>query len=123
MALVSYPLSLPAPLQKGYSGKFTPAVLLEDGEKGWQSQRLLSYGAPETLTISIMLTTQAEYRTWLHFIESLDNGNDWFSITLLDRNYRCRIQNGKWTETLNCRTETKVIRELKMTLDAELIVE
>ena len=121
MALVSYPLGLPKPLQKNYRISVKPAMTTDEPTNGKTENRLISYNAPFSLSCSIMLTTVLQYQTWLGFLSDLHGGNDYFTITLLGTSYKARIQSGKWSEKLNCRTENKVIREISFTLDLEVL--
>lgn len=119
--MISYPQTLPKPLQAEFSLKYQPN-LLKDGEtSGYVDQRLLTFGNHGSLSTAIMINTIAEYETWLEFIDNLNDGTDWFSITMLGTNYKARIQSGKWNESLNCRTETKIIRKITFTLDLEVL--
>ena len=121
MALVSYPLGLPKPLQKNYRISVKPAMTTDEPTNGKTDNRLISYNAPFSLTTSIMLTTVLQYQTWLSFMNDLNGGNDWFSISMLGTDYRARIQSGKWSEKLTCRTSNKLIREISFTLDLEVL--
>ena len=121
MALVSYPLGLPKPLQKNFRISVKPAMTTDEPTNGKTDNRLISYNAPFSLSCSIMLTTVLQYQTWLGFLSDLHGGNDYFTITLLGTSYKARIQSGKWSEKLNCRTENKVIREISFTLDLEVL--
>ena len=119
MSLIIYPAGLPKPLQKGYGVKVTPNIVRDEGQGGAVGQRVLTYGNPQTVSCSIMLSTQVEYRTWLAFLKVLHDGNDWFLMDMLGKTVKCRLQSGKWSCSLNCRTDTKVFREIKLTLDVE----
>lgn len=119
MAIVSYPLGLPKPLQKNYRISVKPAMTTDEPTNGKTDNRLISYNAPFSLSCSIMLTTDAQYDIWKSFIGSLHYGNDYFLITLFNQNCKARIQSGKWTERLVCNTSSGVIREINLTLDLE----
>ena len=121
MALVSYPLGLPKPLQKNYRISVKPAMTTDEPTNGKTENRLISYNAPFSLSCSIMLTTVLQYQTWLGFLNDLNGGNDWFSISMLGTDYRARIQSGKWSEKLVCNTAAGAIREINLTLDLEVI--
>lgn len=121
MSLVSYPLGLPKPLQKNYRISVKPAMTTDEPTNGKTENRLISYNAPFSLSCSIMLTTVLQYQTWLGFLNDLNGGNDWFSISMLGTDYRARIQSGKWSEKLVCNTSSGVIREINLTLDLEVL--
>lgn len=121
MSLVSYPLGLPKPLQKNYRISVKPAMTTDEPTNGKTENRLISYNAPFSLSCSIMLTTVLQYQTWLGFLNDLNSGNDWFSISMLGTDYRARIQSGKWSEKLVCNTSSGAIREITMTLDLEVL--
>lgn len=121
MSLVSYPLGLPKPLQKNYRISVKPAMTMDEPTNGKTENRLISYNAPFSLSCSIMLTTVLQYQTWLGFLNDLNSGNDWFSISMLGTDYRARIQSGKWSEKLTCRASNKIIREISFTLDLEVL--
>lgn len=117
--MISYPQTLPKPLQAEFSLKYQPN-LLKDGETtGYVDQRLLTFGNHGSLSTAIIINTIAEYETWLEFIDNLNDGTDWFSIILFNTTYKARIQSGKWNETLNCRTAIQIIRKISFTLDLE----
>lgn len=109
------------PLQKNYRVSVKPAMITDEPANGKTDNRLISYNAPFSLSCSIMLTTVLQYQTWLGFLNDLNSGCDWFTISMLGTDYRARIQSGKWSEKLNCRTENKVIREISFTLDLEVL--
>lgn len=119
--MITYPATLPKPLQSDFSFKYQPNILRESEGDGYQEQRLLSYNAPQSLSVAIMLNTIEEYQTWLAFMDSLNDGCNWFGIEMLGTTYKARLQSGKWSETLNCRTEDAVIRKISFTLDVEVV--
>ena len=119
--MITYPATLPKPLQSDFSMKYQPNILRDSESNGYQEQRLLSYNTPQSLSVAIMLNTVEEYQTWLDFIEQLSDGCDWFSIEMLDTTYKARLQSGKWSETLTCRTADAVIRKISFTLDVEVV--
>lgn len=121
VAIVLYPNDLPKPLQADFSMSWSPNLLRESEGSGYLAQRLLTYGNTQTLSTAIILNTVEEYQSWLDFVRRLNDGCDWFRIILFQNEYRARLQSGKWSETLICRTETVVMRKISFTLDLEFV--
>lgn len=120
-----YPMTLPRPLQSGYTTKHKPNMLRTAMADGYTRQRLVNQGAPDTVTIGICLT-ESQYRTFLTWYKSeIRSGQDWFIMPLLSTEedsaiqYKyVRIQNGEVNAALQS-TGAKVgsIYKLTMTLD------
>lgn len=120
-----YPVTLPRPLQSGYTTKHKPNMLRTAMADGYTRQRLVNQGAPDTVTIGICLT-EAQYRAFLTWYKSeIRSGQDWFIMPLLSTEedsaiqYKyVRIQNGEVNAALQS-TGAKVgsIYKLSMTLD------
>lgn len=120
-----YPMTLPRPLQSGYTTKHKPNMLRTTMADGYTRQRLVNQGAPDTVNIGICLT-EAQYRAFLTWYKSeIRSGQDWFIMPLLSTEedsaiqYKyVRIQNGEVNAALQS-TGAKVgsIYKLTMTLD------
>ena len=120
-----YPMTLPRPLQSGYTSRHKPNMLRTAMSDGYTRQRLVNQGAPDTVNIGICLT-EAQYRAFLTWYKSeIRSGQDWFIMPLLSTEsddaiqYKyVRIQNGEVNATLQS-TGAKVgsIYKLTMALD------
>lgn len=120
-----YPMTLPRPLQSGYTSRHKPNMLRTAMSDGYTRQRLVNQGAPDTVNIGICLT-EAQYRAFLTWYKSeIRSGQDWFIMPLLSTEedsaiqYKyVRIQNGEVNAALQS-TGAKVgsIYKLTMTLD------
>lgn len=98
-----YPLSLPLPLQSGYSIKRAPSVLRTTMTDGSVFQRRMRKYAPLTanVTISLLGERKAEFDA---FITKCEDGASWFIMPLLIGTKieprKVRIQSGKTNSTL-----------------------
>lgn len=120
-----YPMTLPRPLQSGYTTKHKPNMLRTAMADGYTRQRLINQGAPDTVNVGICLT-ESQYKEFLTWYKSyIRCGQDWFIMPLLSTEedsaiqYKyVRIQNGEVTAALQS-TGAKVgsIYKLSMTLD------
>lgn len=120
-----YPITLPRPLQSGYTSRHKPNMLRTAMSDGYTRQRLVNQGAPDTVNIGICLT-ESQYRAFLVWYKSeIRSGQDWFIMPLLSTEsdqpiqYKyVRIQNGEVNAALQT-TGAKVgsIYKLTMTLD------
>ena len=121
-----YPMSLPRPLQTGYTSKHKPNMLRTRMSDGYVRQRLVNQGAPDTVSIQICLTEE-QYRTFISWYKGdIQSGASWFVMPLLSVDvdtsiqYRyVRIQNGEVDAALVTTNEDDGgIYKLSMTLDA-----
>lgn len=121
-----YPMSLPRPLQTGYTSKHKPNMLRTRMSDGYVRQRLVNQGAPDTVSIQICLTEE-QYRTFISWYKGdIQSGASWFVMPLLSVDvdtsiqYRyVRIQNGEVDASLVTTNEDDGgIYKLSMTLDA-----
>lgn len=120
-----YPMTLPRPLQSGYTSRHKPNMLRTAMSDGYTRQRLINQGAPDTVNVGICLT-ESQYRTFLTWYKSeIRSGQDWFVMPLLSTEedsaiqYKyVRIQNGEVNAALQS-TGAKVgsIYKLTMSLD------
>lgn len=122
-----YPVDLPRPLQSGYTSKHAPNMLRTQMADGYTRQRLINQGAPDTVSITILLC-DADYRKLIQWYKSdIRSGQDWFIIPLLavdseiegDLQYRyVRIQNGIINASLvTTSAKARSIYRVTMTLD------
>lgn len=120
-----YPNSLPRPLQTGYTIKHKANMLRTQMSDGYVRQRLVNQGAPDTLSVQ-MIMTELEYRTLIEWYKGdIQCGADWFVMPLLSVDtdqhiqYRyVRIQGGEIDASVvsTNRTEGTIYR-VSMTLD------
>lgn len=121
-----YPASFPKPLQTGYSSKHRPNMLRTSMSDGYVRQRLVNQGAPDTLSIQIMLN-ESQYKEFVSWYKGdIQCGASWFVMPLLavdtegSIQYRyVRIQNGEFTASVVTTSPSDgTIYRLNMTLDA-----
>lgn len=122
-----YPVDLPRPLQSGYTSKHAPNMLRTQMADGYTRQRLVNQGAPDTVSVTILLR-DADYRKLIQWYKSdIRSGQDWFIMPLLavdseiegDLQYRyVRIQNGAINAALvTTSAKARSIYRVTMTLD------
>ena len=120
-----FPASMPKALQSGYTSKHSPNILRTQMSDGYCRQRLVNQGAPDTVSVSFVVS-EAQYRDFLQWFKAdIQCGASWFVIPLLsvDANqsiaYRyARIQNGEVTAAVISTNQTQgTIYKLSMTLD------
>lgn len=122
-----YPIDLPRPLQSGYTSKHAPNMLRTAMADGYTRQRLINQGAPDTVSVTILLC-DADYRKLIQWYKSdIRSGQDWFIMPLLavdseiegDLQYRyVRIQNGIINASLvTTSAKARSIYRVTMTLD------
>lgn len=121
-----YPSELPKPLQSGYSAKHRPNMLRTNMSDGYVRQRLVNQGAPDTLSIQIMLN-ESQYKEFISWYKGdIQCGASWFVMPMLavdtedSIQYRyVRIQNGEFTASVVTTSPSDgTIYRLNMTLDA-----
>ena len=120
-----FPASMPKALQSGYTSKHSPNILRTQMSDGYCRQRLVNQGAPDTVSVSFVVT-ETQYRDFLQWFKAdIQCGASWFVIPLLsvDANqsiaYRyARIQNGEVTAAVISTNPTQgTIYKVSMTLD------
>lgn len=120
-----YPNSLPRPLQTGYTIKHKANMLRTQMSDGYVRQRLVNQGAPDTLSVQ-MIMTELEYRTLIEWYKGdIQCGADWFVMPLLSVDtdqhiqYRyVRIQGGEIDASVVSTNQTEgTIYRVSMTLD------
>lgn len=116
---------MPKPLQSGYTSKHSPNILRTQMSDGYCRQRLVNQGAPDTVSVSFVVS-ETQYRDFLQWFKAdIQCGASWFVIPLLsvDANqsiaYRyARIQNGEVTAAVISTNPTRgTIYKVSMTLD------
>ena len=121
-----YPSNMPMPQQSSYTSRHKPNILRTQMSDGYARQRLVNQGAPDSLSVQILLT-ESLYREFLEWFKgNIQCGASWFVMPLLsvDNNthteYRyVRIQNGELTATLvTTNNNDGSIYRLTMNLDA-----
>lgn len=121
-----YPSEFPKPLQSGYSSKHRPNMLRTSMSDGYVRQRLVNQGAPDTLSIQIILN-ESQYKEFVSWYKGdIQCGASWFVMPLLavdaedSIQYRyVRIQNGEFTASvLTTNANAGTIYKITMTLDA-----
>lgn len=117
-----YPLTLPLPLQSGYSIKRAPSVLRTTMTDGSVFQRRMRKYAPLTanVTISLQGERKAEFDA---FITKCEDGAAWFVMPLLIGTKieprRVRIQSGKTSESLTFRSDGGALWQVALTMDID----
>lgn len=120
-----YPNSLPRPLQTGYTIKHKANMLRTQMSDGYVRQRLVNQGAPDTLSVQ-MIMTELEYRTLIEWYKGdIQCGASWFVMPLLSVDtdqhiqYRyVRIQGGEIDASVVSTNQTEgTIYRVSMTLD------
>lgn len=121
-----YPSEFPKPLQSGYSSKHRPNMLRTNMSDGYVRQRLVNQGAPDTLSIQIMLN-ESQYKEFVSWYKGdIQCGASWFVMPMLavdtddSIQYRyVRIQNGEFTASVVTTSPSDgTIYRINMTLDA-----
>ena len=121
-----YPSEFPKPLQSGYSSKHSPNMLRTSMSDGYVRQRLVNQGAPDTVSIQIMLN-ESQYKGFISWYKGdIQCGASWFVMPLLSVDiedsiqYRyVRIENGEYTASVVTTSPSDgTIYRLNMTLDA-----
>lgn len=121
-----YPSEFPKPLQSGYSSKHRPNMLRTSMSDGYVRQRLVNQGAPDAVSIQIILN-ENQYKRFLSWYKAdIQCGASWFVMPLLavdtdgSIQYRyVRIQNGEFTASVvSTSSSDGTIYRLNMTLDA-----
>ena len=120
-----YPQDLPKALQSGYTAKHKPNMLRTTMADGYVRQRLVNQGAPDTLSVQ-MIMTELEYRTLIEWYKGdIQCGASWFVMPVLSVDsdqhiqYRyVRIQNGEISASVVSTNPTEgTIYRVSMTLD------
>lgn len=120
-----FPASMPKALQSGYTSKHSPNILRTQMSDGYCRQRLVNQGAPDTVSVSFVVS-ETQYRDFLSWFKAdIQCGASWFVIPLLSVDaaqsiaYRCaRIQNGEVTAAVISTNPTQgTIYKVSMTLD------
>ena len=120
-----FPAGMPKPLQSGYTSKHSPNILRTQMSDGYCRQRLVNQGAPDTVSVSFVVT-ETQYRDFLQWFKAdIQCGAAWFVMPLLSVDsqqsveYRCvRIQNGEVTAAVISTNQNQgTIYKLSMTLD------
>ena len=120
-----FPAGMPKPLQSGYTAKHQPNILRTQMSDGYCRQRLVNQGAPDTVSVSFVVT-ETQYRDFLQWFKAdIQCGAAWFVIPLLSTEgsqslaYRyARIQNGEVTAAVISTNQNQgTIYKLSMTLD------
>lgn len=120
-----YPSALPRALQTGYSIKHKANMLRTQMSDGYVRQRLVNQGAPDTLSVQ-MIMTELEYRTLIEWYKAdIQCGASWFVMPVLSVDsdqhiqYRyVRIQNGEISASVVSTNPTEgTIYRVSMTLD------
>ena len=120
-----FPSGMPKALQSGYTSKHSPNILRTQMSDGYCRQRLVNQGAPDTVSVSFVVT-ETQYRDFLQWFKAdIQCGASWFVIPLLSTEgsqsiaYRyARIQNGEVTAAVISTNPTQgTIYKVSMTLD------
>ena len=122
----SYPSALPMPMQSGYTVRHKPNMVRTSMADGHVRQRLINQGAPDTVSVQIMMS-EKQYSLFIRWYKTeIRCGEDWFVMPLLSVDspgtiqYRhVRIQNGELSATVvSANKDDGVLYRISMTLDA-----
>lgn len=120
-----FPAGMPKALQSGYTSKHSPNILRTQMSDGYCRQRLVNQGAPDTVSVSFVVS-EVQYRDFLQWFKAdIQCGASWFVIPLLSVDaaqsiaYRyARIQNGEVTAAVISTNPIQgTIYKVSMTLD------
>ena len=109
MAYATYPTTLPAPRQSGYTESRTQNIIRTTFMNGQIKQRFINTGAPVSVNVSFSFNDK-QYGEFLYFVNSkINHGTDWFYLRTLYnyngtadvRNRLVRIQNGAFSTVLD----------------------
>ena len=122
---VSYPQSLPLPLQTGYKESYSPAVLRTNFADGSARQRVMVHNAKDKEASITLQLDEAQLAVFeLFYISDLLYGCNWFTMQLPDGNSNTartvRIKDGKYDKSLLFRNGTHSVWKITMTLDVKL---
>ena len=138
MSILSYPNTLPQPLQESYSADYKPSLIrttFTDGSArqrtmirttftdGSARQRTMPYNASDFSVSCVLMLTGAQWVDFWNFYKSLNYGSDWFTMNLpLDNsdsvNTRTvRIKNGAIKKDLQFRNTSNFVYKVSFTLD------
>ena len=112
MSILSYPNTLPQPLQESYSADYKPSLIRTTFTDGSARQRTMPYNASDFSVSCVLMLTGAQWVDFWNFYKSLNYGADWFTMNLpLDSsdtvNTRTvRIKNGEIKKDLQFRNSS-----------------
>ena len=122
-SILSYPNTLPQPLQESYSADYKPAMIRTTFTDGSARQRTMPYNASDFSVSCVLMLTGAQWVDFWNFYKSLGYGADWFTMNLpLDNsdsvNTRTvRIKNGQIKKDLQFRNTSNFVYKVSFTLD------
>ena len=96
-----FPSGMPKPLQSGYTSKHSPNILRTQMSDGYCRQRLVNQGAPDTVSVSFVVS-ETQYRDFLSWFKAdIQCGASWFvmyriSLTLDVSN--TIVDDGSWED-------------------------
>ena len=82
MSILSYPNTLPQPLQESYSADYKPALIRTTFTDGSARQRTMPYNASDFSVSCVLMLTGAQWVDFWNFYKSLNYGADWFTMNL-----------------------------------------
>ena len=123
MSILSYPGTLPQPLQESYSADYKPSMIRTTFTDGSARQRTMPYNASDFSVSCVLMLTGAQWVDFWNFYKNLNYGSDWFTMNLpLDNsdsvNTRTvRIKNGEIHKDLQFRNSSNFVYKVSFTLD------
>lgn len=122
---VSYPQSLPVPLQSGYKESYSPAVLRTSFADGSARQRVMVHNAKDKEASITLQLDEAQLAVFeVFYISDLTYGCAWFDMPLPDGNTNVtktvRIKDGKYDKSLLFRNGSHTMWKVTMTLDVKM---
>ncbi|MEE3451702.1 MAG: hypothetical protein VZR27_13600, partial [Acutalibacteraceae bacterium] len=82
MSILSYPVTLPQPLQESYSADYKPSLIRTTFTDGSARQRTMPYNASDFSVSCTLMLTGAQWVDFWNFYKSLNYGSDWFTMNL-----------------------------------------
>ena len=82
MSILSYPGTLPQPLQESYSADYKPSLIRTTFTDGSARQRTMPYNASDFSVSCTLMLTGAQWVDFWTFYKNLNYGADWFTMNL-----------------------------------------
>ena len=114
MSILSYPGTLPQPLQESYSADYKPSLIRTTFTDGSARQRTMPYNASDFSVSCVLMLTGAQWVDFWNFYKNLNYGADW-SDSVNTRTVR--IKNGAIKKDLQFRNTSNFVYKVSFTLD------
>lgn len=125
MSYLSYPDTLPIPLQEGYDAQYSPAILRTVFADGSARQRVLPFNNADFSVNATLLLTGAQFTVFWQFYQNINYGADWFYLNMPDDTNNqlvpklVRIQKGEFKKSLQFRNDNDFVYKVSFTLDMQ----